>query len=61
MVRIKRGAVLISAVHPRSGGQNGSGVWGGGAARRERKHRGGASSEKSESGLPGVDSSGAWV
>ena len=31
MARIKGGAVLISAVHPISGGQGGSGAWGGGA------------------------------
>ena len=30
MARIKGGAVLISAVHPISGGQGGSGAWGGG-------------------------------
>ena len=34
---------------------------GGGAGRREINSRGGASPEKSESGLPGVESSGIWV
>ena len=34
---------------------------GGGGTRRETNSRGSASPEKSESGLPGVESSGIWV
>ena len=51
--------VLILHVQHRSDGTGGKGVDGGGAGRRETLSRGGASPERLESGVPGVDSS--WV
>ena len=49
--------VLILHVQHRSDGTGGKGVDGGGAGRRETLSRGGASPERLESGVPGVDSS----
>jgi len=54
-----RYGILILRIQHRSDGTGGKGVDGGGAGRRETLSRGGASPERLESGVLGVESS--WV